>query len=76
MANVVVINPMRKTVATSVISQPIGATVKLNATVKIYKYRGLHEGHHFILMAIKVHNTPRHDMNHFIRECARFFHDR
>jgi hypothetical protein len=28
------------------------------------------------LMAIQVHGTPRHDMNHFIKECAHFFHDR
>jgi hypothetical protein len=30
--------------ATSVISRLIGATVKLNAIIKIHKYRGLHEG--------------------------------
>jgi hypothetical protein len=28
------------------------------------------------LMAIEEHDTPKHDMNHFIRECARLFHDR
>jgi len=27
-------------------------------------------------MAMEVHNTPKHDMDHFIRECVCFFHDR
>jgi hypothetical protein len=31
---------------------------------------------HFILMAMEVHNAPKHDMDHFIKECARLFHDR
>jgi hypothetical protein len=26
-------------------------------------------------MAMEVHNTPRHDMDHFIRECVHLFHD-
>jgi hypothetical protein len=71
-ANVVVIDPMWKTVVSSVINRPRGAIVELNAIVKIRKYKGLHEGHHFILMAMEVHNTPRHDMDHFIKECALF----
>ncbi len=52
------------------------AVVKLSAIAKIHNYRGLHERHHFILMAMEVHGTPEHDMDHFIRECARLFHDR
>jgi hypothetical protein len=32
----------------------------------------LHEGHHFILMAMEVHNAPRC----FIRECVCLFHNR
>ncbi len=28
--------------------------MKLNAIVKIRKYKGLHEGHHFILMPMEV----------------------
>jgi hypothetical protein len=39
---------------------------KLNAITKIHKYEELHEGHHFIMMAMEVHNTPRHDMDNFI----------
>jgi hypothetical protein len=62
MPNVVVTNLMQKTVTVNVISQPIGAMVELNATAKICKYRGFHEGHHFISMAMEVHDTPRHDM--------------
>jgi hypothetical protein len=27
-------------------------------------------------MAMEVHDTPKHDINHFIRECAHFFHDK
>jgi hypothetical protein len=50
--------------------------VELNAIVKICKYRRLYEGHHFVLMAMEVHDTPMHDMDSFIRECARLFHDR
>ncbi len=46
--------------------------VKFSAITKIHKYRKLHEGHHFIPMAMKVHNAPRH----FIKECVHLFHDR
>jgi hypothetical protein len=74
--NVVVTNLMRKTVASSVISQLVGVVAELNAIAKTRKYRKLHEGHHFILMAMKVHNTPRCDMDHFIKEHARFFHNK
>jgi hypothetical protein len=44
--------------------------MELNAIVKIHKYRGFHEGHHFIPMAMEVHGVPRHDMDHFTNECA------
>jgi hypothetical protein len=50
--------------------------VKFSTIVKIHKYRGLYEGHHFILMVIEVHNTLRHDMDHFNKECVRLFHSR
>jgi hypothetical protein len=71
-ANVVVIDSTRKAMATSAINQLACAIVKLNAIIKIRKYRGLHEGHHFILMAMEVHGAPRCDMDHFIRECVIF----
>jgi len=60
----------------SVIDRPIGAIVELNAIAKIRKYKGLHVGHHFIPMAMKVHGTPERDMDCFIRERVYFFHDR
>ncbi len=60
----------------SVISQPASGVAKLNVIVKIDKYRKFHDGHHFILMAMKVHNTPERDMDPFIRECVRIFHDK
>jgi hypothetical protein len=54
-------------VVSSVISQPTGVTMELNAIVKIYKYRRFHKGHHFILMAMEVHGTPKCDMDRFIK---------
>jgi hypothetical protein len=62
--------------ASSVIIQLVGVITELNAIANICKHRGLHEEHHFILMAMEVHSAPRHDMDHFIGECARLFHDR
>jgi len=64
---VVVINPTQKIVTMSVISQPTDAIAKLNTIVKIRKYRGLHEGHHFILMVMEVHDAPRRDMDCLLR---------
>jgi hypothetical protein len=42
--------------------------MKFSAIVKIRKYTGFHEGHHFIPVAMEVHNATGHDMDHFIRE--------
>ncbi len=36
----------------------------------------LHEGDHFILMAMKVHDTLKDDVDGFIREWAHIFHDK
>jgi hypothetical protein len=63
-------------VALSVIIRLAGATVKFSTISKIHKYRRLQKGHHFILMAMEVHDTTGCDMNHFIKECARLFHNR
>jgi hypothetical protein len=63
-------------VVLNVISQPTSATTKFNAIAKIHIYRGLHEGHHFILMTMEVHGTLGHDIDHFIKECVCFFHDK
>ncbi len=63
-------------VVSNVISQPIGATTKLSTIVKICKYKRLHEGHHFIPMALEVHNAPRRDMGRFIKKFVYLFHDR
>jgi len=71
--NVVITDPTQETMATSVISRPTNASAKLNAIIKIRKCRRLHEKHHYILMAMGVHDAPRCDMDHFIRECAFFF---
>jgi hypothetical protein len=74
--DVVVIDLMRETVASNVISRPWGATMELSPIAKICKCKGLHEGHHFILMALEVHNTCKRDVNHFVKECGHLFHDR
>jgi hypothetical protein len=74
--DVVATNSTQETMAMSVISQPIGAYVELNAIVKIHKYRRLHKGHHFILMAMEVHGTLECDMNSFIKECVHLFHNK
>ncbi len=72
-ANVVVIDLTWNAMAMNVINWLAGVIVELNAIVKIHKYRGLHEGHHFILVAMEVHDALGHDMDCFIRECACLF---
>jgi hypothetical protein len=74
--NVVVTNLTREIMALNVISQPTSAIAKLSVIVKIRKYKGFHEGHHFILLAMEVHNTHGCDMDRFIKECVRLFHNR
>jgi hypothetical protein len=74
--NVVVMDLTLEMVAMSVISQPTSATVELSTIAKIRKYKGIHEGHHFILIAMEVHNAPKRDMDCFIREYAHLFHNR
>jgi exosome complex RNA-binding protein Rrp42 (RNase PH superfamily) len=66
-ANVAVIDPTQDTVALNVISQLTIVVTKLSTIVKIYKHRGLHKRHHFISMAMEVHNAPQHDMDHSIK---------
>jgi chemotaxis signal transduction protein len=75
-ANVVVIDPMQDIVTSSAISQAESVAMKFNAIAKIYKYRRLHERHHFIPMAMGVHNARGHDMDRFIKECVCLFHNR
>jgi hypothetical protein len=65
-----------ETVATNVINPPRGATMEFNSIAKTGKYKRLHEGHHFIMMVMEVHDTPKRDMDHFIKECVFLFHDR
>jgi hypothetical protein len=48
-----VIDSMQETMASNVINQPTNVVVELSTIVKINKYKGLHEVHHFILMAKK-----------------------
>jgi len=75
-ADVMVTNPTQETMASSVITWLAGVIAKLSVIAKIRKYRELHEGHHFILMAMEVHGAFGHDMDRFIRECTRVFHNR
>jgi hypothetical protein len=46
-ADAVVTNSTWEIVSSSVINQPTCATTEFNAIVKICKYRGFYEGHHF-----------------------------
>jgi hypothetical protein len=41
----------------NVISQLAGVVAKLSAIVKIRKYKNFHEGHHFILVVMEMHNA-------------------
>jgi hypothetical protein len=59
----------------SVVNRLTSAVAKLSAIAKIRKYVRLHEGHHFILMVMEVHDTPPRDMDCFIRGCVHLFHD-
>ncbi len=61
-----------ETMASNVISRPTNVIIELSAIVKIHKYKGLHKGHHFILMVMEVHDTPECDMYCFIKEYACF----
>ncbi len=74
--DVVVINSPWETITKNVISQLASANAKLKAIAKICKYIRFSERRHFITMATKVHNALRHDMDRFIKECARLFHDK
>ncbi len=71
-ADVVVTNLTWEMVVSNVISQPISVAVEFNMIAKIHKYKGFHERHHFILMAMEVHGALGHDMDRFITECAIF----
>jgi hypothetical protein len=57
----------------NVISQPIGTIAKLSTIAKIHNYKGFHERHHFIPMAMEVHGALGHDMDRFIKECVGLF---
>jgi hypothetical protein len=74
--DVVVIDPTWETMASNVISWLVGVVAKLSAIVNIHMYKSLYEGHHFISMAMEVHDAPRCDMDYFIKECTHFFHNR
>jgi len=74
--DVMVANPTWETTILNVISQPTSVATKLNTIINIRKYKGLHERHHFIQMAMKVHGTIGQDMDHFIKECICLFHNR
>jgi hypothetical protein len=67
---------MGEMVALNVIIQPTSVATELNTIVNIHKYKGFHERHHFISMAMEVHGALRCDMDHFMRERTYLFHDR
>ncbi len=71
-----VTNLTRETVVLNVINQLTCGIMEFSAIIKIHEYKGLHEGHHFISMAMEVHGALGCDMDCFIKECAHFFHDK
>jgi hypothetical protein len=75
-ANVVVIDLTWESMALNVNSWLIGVATKLSTNTKICNYKTFHERHHFILMAMEVHDAPKYDIDHFIKECVCLFHDR
>jgi hypothetical protein len=50
---------MREMVAFNVTNWLVGLAIKLSAIANIHKYKGLHEWHHFILMAMEVHGASK-----------------
>jgi hypothetical protein len=74
--DVVVTDLTWETMASSAINRPTCVVMKLNTIAKICKYTWLHEKHHFISMAMEVHDAPGCDMNCFIKECVCLFHDK
>jgi len=71
-----VIDSTRKMVTSSVISRQTSVVIKLSTIAKIHKYKRLYEKHHFIPMAMEVHDAPKCDMDYFIKKYACLFHDR
>jgi hypothetical protein len=71
-----IIDSTQETMISNVISPLTNVVAKFKTIAKIRKYSGLHEGHHFIPMAMKVHGTPKRYMDRFFRECAHLFHNR
>jgi hypothetical protein len=55
--NVMVTDPTQETMALNVTNQLTSVMAERRTIVKIRKYKGLHEGHHFIPMAMKVYMT-------------------
>jgi hypothetical protein len=72
-ADEVIINSTQEMMSLNVINWLAGVAVEFNAIAKIRKYIGFHEKHHFIPMTMEVYDAPSHDMDRFIKECARFF---
>ncbi len=60
----------------SVITRLVGVAMKFNTIAKIRKYKGLHEAHNYILMAMEVYGAFGRNTYHFIKECAHLFHNK
>jgi hypothetical protein len=69
-------DPTQEMMTSNVISRPTNVVAELKTIVEIRKYKRFHEGHHFISMAMKVHGTPKRDMDCFIRKYAHLFHNK
>jgi hypothetical protein len=60
----------------SVIIRSTSAIAKLSAITKTHKYRRFHERAPFYSNGHEVHDTPKHDMNQFFKECTHPLHNR
>jgi hypothetical protein len=76
LVDVVVTNSPWKSVVRNVIIQLVSENAKHKAIIKICKYERFCGGHHFIPMTMEVHSALGHHMDHFIKECARLFHNK
>ncbi len=72
----VVTDLIQEIMASSVTTRPTCVAIKLSTIIKIHKYKRLHEGHHFISMAMEMHSAPGRDMDCFIKECACLFQNK
>jgi hypothetical protein len=61
--DVMVTDLTQEMVGMNVKNWPTSVIIKHNVIAMICKYKGFHEGHHFISMGMEVHDIPERDMD-------------